>query len=173
MSKEDRSPCKVGEAALSRDCTTVRSREVGLSGMSACSRRATATGWICPVGQCLWGNCTGFGSRGLGIHCTAHEMAHPVGCSSVHRHRFCSGGFCILHFQKHSTGQLCAFGWALLPFLRCLLPVRKNSPSCSTWGHKREAEQQLVSLLLPLYVRGIPISSLHKLMCVAHSALLL
>lgn len=102
------------------------------------------------VGQCLWGDHTGFGSRALGICCMARVLARPVSCSSVHRHRFCSGGLCILHFQKHSTGQLCTFGWAVLPFPHCLLPVRKNSPSCSMWGHKRDAEQQLVSLLLPL-----------------------
>lgn len=87
-------------------------------------------------------------------------LVHPLSCSSVHRHRLCSRGLCISHFQKHSTGQLCVFGGALLPFPHCLLPIRKNSTSCSVWGHKRNAEQQLISLLLPLYVQGIhPISS--------------
>lgn len=73
--------------------------------------------WIClAAGQCLWGDRTGFGSSPWGyritgsLSCMAYVLAHPMSCSSVHRHGFCSGDLCTLHFQKHTTGQLCAFG---------------------------------------------------------------
>lgn len=44
-------PCKVGEAALSQDSVAVRSGEVDLSGVSACSHPVTVTGLICQSGS--------------------------------------------------------------------------------------------------------------------------